>query len=386
MPVRSRKPAPTGIHHPLHVYAEAMALFSRRPKKTSDDAVETAVDADPAVADVQQDVNAAVAAEEADVEDVPHVPISVSTYGQPARRPAPAPAPTPAAPLPQAAETAPERTEGRAGVPDNTLLMRELAALPETPDNAAVLGVMRQALQGNLYLRILGDARAQMTAGEPLRLAISILNDKKFLLAYTGTAAVEAGVAEETDSQTSVLGQPANRVLQNAIDAGYDGVMLDHAGPGRRIVLPVGLITQTLSQADPDFTIKNLLSDARTDATARYVVEAIVKGRSWIAAGARTDGEGMGIAEARSAEGTRYLQVFSHPLEVLTVRREDQPIPVTAAQLGAALLSEPDLSGILVDPAGPWIRIERTQLEPLIDAARQAEAAGANGSAGADDA
>ncbi|MCK6081700.1 SseB family protein [Microbacterium sp. EYE_5] len=360
-----------------------MALFSRRPKKTSDDAVETAVDAEPAVADVQQDVNAAVAAEEADAEDVPHVPISVSTYGQPARRPAPAP--TPAAPLPQAAETAPERTEGRAGVPDNTLLMRELAALPETPDNAAVLGVMRQALQGNLYLRILGDARAQMTAGEPLRLAISILNDKKFLLAYTGTAAVEAGVAEETDSQTSVLGQPANRVLQNAIDAGYDGVMLDHAGPGRRIVLPVGLITQSLSQADPDFTIKNLLSDARTDATARYVVEAIVKGRSWIAAGTRTDGEGMGIAEARSAEGTRYLQVFSHPLEVLTVRREDQPIPVTAAQLGAALLSEPDLSGILVDPAGPWIRIERTQLEPLIDAARQAEAAGADGSAGAED-
>lgn len=349
-----------------------MALFSRRPKKSSDETPDVPVDADPAVGDVQQEVTAAVAAEEADAGDaphVPHVPISVSTYGQPARPPQQAAAAPSGPRLPQVPETGPERTEGRAGMPDNTLLMSALAALPEKPDNAAVLDVMRQTLQGTLYLRILGDARTQIKEGEPLRLAISILGDKRFLLAYTGAAGIQAGVGADPDTNTSILGQPAQRVLRNAIDAGYDGVILDHAGPGRRVVLPTALISRSLDQADPEFTIKNLLSDTRTDATGRYVVDALLKGRSWIAAGTRGDGQGMGIAEARSADGTRYLQVFSHPLEVLAVRREDQPMPVTGAQLGSALLSEPGLHGILVDPAGPWIRIDRAQLEPLIAAA-----------------
>jgi hypothetical protein len=349
-----------------------MALFSRRPKKSSDETGDLPVDADAEVADVQQDANAAVAAEQADAEDVPYVPISVSTYGQPARRAAPA---EPVVPLPQAEETAPERTEERTGMPDNTLLLKALAEVAEQPDNAAILGVMRQALQGTLYLRILGDAQAQIKGGEPMRLAISILNDKKFLLAYTGAAAIQAGLAgdAEASTNTSVLGQPAQRVLRNVIDAGYDGIMLDHAGPGRRIVLPTGLISRSLDQADPEFTIKNLLADTRTDATARAVVDALVTRGAWIAAGTRGDGQGMGIAEARSAEGTRYLQVFSHPLEVLSLRREDQPMPLTAAQLGAALKSEPGLSGFLVDPAGPWIRLEREQLDALITIADAAE-------------
>lgn len=349
-----------------------MALFSRRPKKDSDPTGEVPVDAQADVDDVQQDVTAAVAAEQADEADarqVPHVPISVSTYGKPAPRPAPD-----AQRLPQVPETAPEQTEGRPGMPDNTLLRAALSEIPEEVDNAAILSVMRQALQGTLYLRVLGDARAQAEAGEPLRLAISILNDKKFLLAYTGIEAIQAGLGEEeAAANTSVLGQPAQRVLRNVIDAGYDGIVFDHAGPGRRVVLPVGLISRSLDQADPEFTLKNLLAAPRTAETARAVVDALVAKGAWIAAGPRPDGQGMGVAEARSAEGGRYLQVFSHPLEVLTLRREDQPMPLTAARLGAALKSEPELNGFLLDPAGPWIRIERADLDPLITLADAAE-------------
>ncbi|MFS0868114.1 SseB family protein [Microbacterium sp. 179-B 1A2 NHS] len=356
-----------------------MALFSRRSKNQPDDSAnqpdehaEVPVDADTTLSGVHEDVSAAVAAEEADrgpEEAVPHVPISVSTYGQTARPAAaqPASASTAGAPaLPPVPAEAPVRTEGHAGMPDNTLLLAALAGLPETPDNAAILNVMRQALQGTLYLRVLGDARAQLKEGAPLRLAISTLGDKKFLLAYSGAAGIQAGVAVDPDTSTSILGQPTQSVLRNAIDAGYDGLIIDHAGPGRRIILPTALLTRTLEQADPEFTIKNLLSDARTDATARYVVEALLKTPVWIAAGTRSDGEGLGIAEARSADGVRYLQVFSHPLEVLALRRDDRPLPITVAQLATALASDPALSGVLVDAAGPWIRLDRAQLAPLL--------------------
>lgn len=345
-----------------------MALFSRRPKNPSEQPADAAVDGDAAVSDVHDDVNAAVSAAEADAataEPVPFVPISMSTYGQPAR-PAPRPAPAPGAPLPVVPAEAPPRTEGHPGMPDNTLVLQALADLPEKPDNAAVLGVMRQVLQGTLYLRILGDARAQMSEGAPLRLAISTMGDKKFLLAYTGSAGIQAGVGADPELNTSVLGQPAQAVLRNAIDAGYDGLMIDHAGPGRRIVLSTALISRTLEQADPDFTIKNLLSDTRSDATARYVVEALLTKQVWIAAGKRNDSDSLGIAEARSSDGTRYLQVFSHPLEVLALGRDDRPLPITPGQLGSALASDPGLDGLLVDTSGPWIRLEREQLSSLI--------------------
>lgn len=349
-----------------------MALFSRRPKPQSDEPAEVPVDADTAVDGLQSDVSAAIAAEEADAapaDAVPHVPISMSTYGQPARTAAPPAAPGPA--LPNVPAEGPVRTEARAGMPDNTLALAALGALSEQPENHEVLNVMRQVLQGTLYLRILGDARTQLQDGEPLRLAISTLGDKRFLLAYTGAAGIQAGVGVDPDTQTSVLGQPAQTVLKNALDAGYDGLILDHAGPGRRIVLTTALITRSLEQADPDFTIKNLLSDARTDATARYVVEALAKVRVHIAAGTRPDGS-LGIAEARSADGARYLQVFSHPLEVLALRRDDRPAPISAAQLGAALAGDPGLTGVLVDPAGPWIRLDRDQLAPIIALAESA--------------
>ncbi|MDJ1115554.1 hypothetical protein [Microbacterium dauci] len=343
-----------------------MALFSRRPKPPSDEPAEVPVDADTTVDGLQGDVSAAVAAAEADAapaEPVPHVPISMSTYGKPARPAAPPAASGP--PLPKVPAEGPARTEARKGMPDNTLALQSLANLSEQPENAEILNVMRQSLQGTLYLRILGDARAQLNNGEPLRLAISTLGDKRFLLAYTGASGIQAGVGVDPDTQTSVLGQPAQTVLKNTLDAGYDGLILDHAGPGRRIVLTTALITRSLEQADPEFTIKNLLADTRTDATARYVVEALGKVPIHIAAGTRGDGT-LGIAEARGGDGTRYLQVFSHPLEVLALGRDDRPAPITPAQLGTALAGDPGLTGVLVDAAGPWIRLDRAQLAPII--------------------
>ena len=40
--------------------------------------------------------------------------------------------------------------------------------------------------------------------------------------------------------------------------------------------------------------------------------------------------------------------------------------PVTAAQLGRALQSNPALSGVIVDPGGPWLHVDRADLGPVL--------------------
>ena len=74
----------------------------------------------------------------------------------------------------------------------------------------------------------------------------------------------------------------------------------------------------------------------------------------------------MGVAESRSATGERFLEVFSHPLELLALGRGDQPVPLQNEQLAKALAGDAGLTGLLVDPAGPWIRLTREHLTDLI--------------------
>ena len=72
---------------------------------------------------------------------------------------------------PRAAE-APAATETVPGLRDNVLLREALAALPATPDAADLLDVARQLLQGHLFLRVKGDARALLAEGKDLPLGV----------------------------------------------------------------------------------------------------------------------------------------------------------------------------------------------------------------------
>ena len=46
--------------------------------------------------------------------------------------------------------------------------------------------------------------------------------------------------------------------------------------------------------------------------------------------------------------------------------RGDQPAPMTAEQLGRALRADTGITGAIVDPAGPWIRLSRADLGAII--------------------
>lgn len=336
-----------------------MALFSRRGSK-GDDSASEAVDAPEAAAAGGASVAADDAATAATAaEAVPQVGISMSVFGA---------ADTAAPAARRAAPTAPAPTESLPGLADNALLQFALASLPEQPQSADVMNVMRQALQGQLYVRAQGDVPSLIASGAGLNLAITTFQDKRFLLAFSGGAPLQASARAENPEgggATSAIGQPAHAVFRTAVDAGYAGVYLDHASSGARLVLPIELIAKALDEGAPvPFELKTLLTAERTDTTPGQVAEALTRVPVWVAGGMDAAGQ-MGLAESRS-EGRRRLEVYSHPLEVLAMGRGDRPLPLTPVQLGTTLAAEEGLVGIVVDAAGPWIELDRDALAPVI--------------------
>lgn len=365
-----------------------MALFGRRKKTDdhSDDANAQTGTPDPEAPETDVDVaeapgltprdgeddaagGDAASAASAGEEPVPHVNISVSTYGAPRAAASPPPAqPTPGTPAPAprapGPAEAPAPTQTVPGLPDNGLVIQALRGLPEKPESLDLIHVARQLLQGQLFLRIKGDARQLLSEGAQLPLAIATVGDKQYVLAFSGGAALQASVASDGDQGTSAVAQPAATVLRHVLSGSYAGIIIDPSSAPARAVIPRELIERMLDQADPNALVKHLLAGPRTAATGADIVAALPGARLWVAVNETPDGK-VGVAEAR-ANGERLLQVFTHPLEVAAIGRGDKAAPITADRLGAALAADAALAGILVDAAGPWIRLDREELAPIL--------------------
>lgn len=394
-----------------------MALFSRR-KKSGDDAV-TPVDETPeqtpsaaseegraasaGATDASAPEPASAPTDAAPTEQVqeqaPAVGISVQafrgvgaeagpevTLPDPDAKPEPAPAPVrastpPAAAQPAAAQPAvpqerklplapalpPEQTETVAGMKDNVLLRESLTQIEAGASNEQLLGVLRQALQGHLFIRVNGDARAQISEGKPLAVAVVRDGERQFMLAFSSAAAVRASVQLEADpSATSAVAQPVTSIMQQVVSGDFAGLIVDNASAPHRVVFPTELLQKTLEQADVDMTVKSLLAAPREQDTPAKVGEALATKRMWVAV---NDGSGtgqVGIAEAQTADGRRFLQLFSHPLEVIALGRGDRPLPFEPEQLAKVLTTHSEMAGVIVDSAGPSIVVERDALAPVL--------------------
>lgn len=280
----------------------------------------------------------------------------------------PAPAPSGRPPLPLAPADPPEQTESIPGMPDNVLLREALAMLGADPSQPELLGVLRQSLQGNLFLRVDGDAGEQIREGKPLAVAVVNDGENSFMLAFSSAAAVRDSVqqGDEDPSETSAVVQPVQAVYQNVIDGPFAGLIIDNASEPHRVVFPSEILQKALEEADPSFAVKALLAAPREADSEARVAEALTSARLWVAVSEVDDDGQYGVAEAHTADGARYLQLFSHPLEVIALGRGDQPLPFDAAQIGTVLLQQPELSGVLVDAAGPAIAVGRDALAPVI--------------------
>ncbi|MGQ3257186.1 MAG: SseB family protein [Microbacterium aurantiacum] len=352
-----------------------MALFSRRPKDPTpaDDAAVPADDAVTADSDATGATPSGDASAEAlTAEPAPSVSISMTSFGGLGSGPAtPPPAAPPAAPEGATKrvlgpETAPtEGVESVPGLRDNILVRTALTDLSTPPAATELLQVARQLMPGHLILRVKGDARASLSVGREIPLAVATVGERRFVMAYSSGAALQASIQADGDAETSALAQPSLSILRHVLAQGYDGLIVDNYSAPARAVIPVELLTKALETHDADAAVKTLLAGARTDQTPSAVADALTRAPLWVAVGQTPDGR-PGLAEARSAEGERFLELFSHPLELAVLQRKDRAAPVTGAQLAAALRRDTQLAGVVIDPAGPWIRLRRDDLAPVL--------------------
>ena len=370
-----------------------MALFSRR-KKSADDVVAPASDPDVTA---EEGAPAADATAEAP-ETTPSIGISVQAFrgvgaqagpevslDEPQQSPPSAPAASaggaarPAVPpasaeppsaerrLPLAPALPPEQTETVPGMKDNVLLREALAQLGEGASNEQLLGVMRQALQGHLYIRVNGDARAQISEGKPLSVAVVRDGERQFMLAFSSAAAVRDSVQLEAEAAaSSAVAQPVTSVLQQVVAGDFAGLIIDNASSPHRVVFPTELLQKALEQSDLEMAVKSILAAPRAQDSAARLGEALSTKRMWVAVNDGSDGAPVGIAEAQTPDGKRFLQLFSHPLEVIALGRGDRPLPFEPEQLAKVLSGHPEISGVIVDPAGPTMIVERDALAPVL--------------------
>ncbi|WP_146048100.1 MULTISPECIES: SseB family protein [unclassified Microbacterium] len=372
-----------------------MAVFSRRPKRA-----DAAPDTTNGTSEGAEADEAPATSTEEPVESVPQVGISLSTYrggggevGRPTTLPdaasvppaggaaatgqaAPgaafsASAPNLPAGSPAGPAESPPQTETVPGLRDNVLLAQALRRLESPAKPEQLLDVMRQLMQNHLFLRIKGDARAMLAEGRELPLAVARRGDDAYVLVYSTGAALQAALMADKDSDTSAVGQPALTILKHVIAGTYAGVIVDGSSAPARAVLPRAVIEAAVNQADPELRIKTALAAPRTPETAAAVASALTEAPLYVAineTGPAVEGEAprFGIAEARTSDGRRLIEVYSHPLEVIARGRGDRPMPFPPEQLGASLRDHPAVAGVIVDAAGPWIILDREALAPVM--------------------
>ncbi|WP_119698672.1 SseB family protein [Microbacterium halotolerans] len=336
------------------------------------------------VVEPDQDADRADADAGASADDAPSVNISMtsfqglgSTGGEAApaqeREPAPTEQPAVRPPLPGAPAAPPTQLETVPGLRDNALVRDALAALPEKPTGAQVMGVIRQMLQGHLYLRVQGDARKTLSEGGQVTFGVAKAGDKDYMMVFSSGAALRDAVKADGDTQTSAVAQPTPALVRHLLSGTFAGIIVDNYSKQRRAVLPRDVVEKAFDQADSELRLKSLLAQPRDADTPGKISEVLAqKPPVWVAVGeVNNDAEEgeqkkYGIAEARLADGTRLLQVFSHPLEVVALGRPEKAMPLAVDKIAKMLKDHPQLGGLLIDPAGPLMTLTRDELAPVI--------------------
>lgn len=184
------------------------------------------------------------------------------------------------------------------GLRDNVLLREALGRLPERPSPSELLDLARSVLQGHLFLRVKGDARALLAEGKGLPLAVANVGDKTFALAYSSGAALSASIRSDGDTATSAVGQPSIAVLRHVLETSATGLIIDPASAPARAILPRALIERMLAAIDETLTVKTLLAGERTDATAASIADALTRVPVWLAVNTPSEGAQPGSRRA----------------------------------------------------------------------------------------
>ena len=283
-------------------------------------------------------------------------------------------------PLPFALPEPPPAVEVVPGMPDNVLLVAALQQLEHEPTPADMLGILRQSLQGNLFVRMKGDHLMQRMAGEPYELAYIDDGKHLFSTAYSSAAAVrDALLAWGSDPADNYVAQMPVRDVYRYVSAGpFAGLVLDDSSTPIPVTVPTGYIDEALDDSDLSFALKSLIAAPRDEHSEARVADALPSSWLWVAVRDENGSGDFVLADVAMPDGNHYLLLFSHPFEVLSVpweMRQDhftiaKPMQFSFEQAREVLQQNPRMTGVLVDPAGPMIAIRREVLDAV--AARKA--------------
>lgn len=250
---------------------------------------------------------------------------------------------------------------------DNFVLRAALTEVTATPTRAQLVAVCRQLLQGDLILTANGDFLDQFIRRDNPHIGLVVEGGRKLLAAFsTQETFDQLRASQGNPHETYSVTKKAAEVLDQVISGGFDGLVVDQASAPHRVSIPTQVIQSLLAEAEPNFTIKTLLAAPRDAETIASLVEALTTTNTW-AGGHESDAGQIALAQIENPDGSgNYLLLFSHPWEVTVLGNSDRPLVMAPKDLARTLAAQPEIAGVIIDPAGPSIAVSRKALERVV--------------------
>lgn len=315
------------------------------------------------------------AAQESPIESVPGMNISTSSFsgfgsfGGAAfsQQSEPAQSLKPSGQQPNVAHWLPQSIDN--GNPEfgNLFLRAAMKQLGDQPSEAERIDVLRNLLQGYLFVPVQGDAEKLFKLGKDLPLSLINSDQGQLLMVFTGMDALNISLAASgTKQDITALKQPIENVLAILRDSDLAGIVIDGGNEYQSAYFPRELLLAAFDDMDDQLRVRKLALEAPSDSRTEQLLKALADAPLWLA-GQQSGPEGQwGVAENRSPDGTSYLELFTHPLEVRARGRNDSPMPIELAQLLELIAQAAHLDGVVIDPAGPSIELRREDFAQLL--------------------
>lgn len=248
---------------------------------------------------------------------------------------------------------------------DNSTVREAIARFSARPAQDTYLDVLRQCLTGELLLDVTGsdfrivDGALQQGSTIQVR-GGSGPKGEKALLAFTDQEQAQR-IHHDDPEAVQTLGQPAVGVLEMAVSQGYELLYLDPAGP-----------TISLTLEDIRFALHGDRNDAVKAALATgdraAVIEALAQGGILKYSAMEVEGGEQGeiqVATTTAPDGSPARLAFTSTAEVSARDVAAGAASVPVAQALAEALEEP-FTGLVLNPAGPWMFLPHDDIRALL--------------------
>lgn len=247
---------------------------------------------------------------------------------------------------------------------DNVILRTAIAAFAEAPDQARYFEVLRAATQGALLLDATGSQIQFTEDGSSIAKGSTIgfhegkgPDGELALFAFTNQQQAINIHPNDPDS-VQTIGQSAIGTLEFAASQ-YTWLYIDPAGP-----------TCALKVADIHFVLRNAHNDlvketlGGTGDNRAAVLDALGAGGQLLYAVAENEDGSVQVRTSVSPTGAPVYLAFTSAAEVIAREPTAAVASIDLARIVADALTEP-FEGLVINPAGPWIGLDRNDLLAL---------------------